>query len=240
MGTRFMHSREECACEVRTRELRDEARRMDLARRVYISESGIKGELAGYRLAQIQNKPKEGLVPAGFRGKVVAVGELKAIAQRYIDGFPDDMPRVLLLSGSVGCGKTHVACSIANALLDMPYQVRYVNMVKLWAMLPQTWSRGKDESKPSDPIPGLLDATLLIMDELEKLTKDWQTAELYRIINGRYESGKPYIVTTNICSMEDMRAAIGDKIMDRLLHRAEWYFVDATSHRLAEFAGGAR
>lgn len=232
--TRYLYQREQCVCDVEADEQRDREYRRALTKTAYRNESGIYGELAGYTLDQLKPKPRTG------KGRKTATTVMEAvkIAREYIGAWPDSGS--LILSGDVGCAKTHIACSIGNVLLDRLVQVRMCNMVSLLKAISDGFNRPKGEDPMSDPIVPLLTVDLLIMDELAETEYPWQREAIYRLVNGRYETGKPYIVTTNLCDAKALQNAIGARAMDRLLHRATWIEIDAPSHRLEQFAKGRK
>lgn len=88
--------------------------------------------------------------------------------------------------GSVGTGKTHLACAIANDLLDRGYPVKVINVTKMIYAI-------KEDFK----INAYIDPPILLIDDLGKETgTQWVTETLYAIINERYEAMKPTMITT--------------------------------------------
>lgn len=228
LGSKHLYRRPKCKCDIKDEEEKERQYRQSLTRNIYRNESGLYGRLEEFRLDQLKPKPKENAV----KGSITVIEAVKT-AQDFISRYPDASS--LIISGDVGCGKTHIACSIANSLIESLVWVRFVNLIKLFQQIKASWNQRKDVDPPSDPLPGIMQADLLILDELAELT-DWQRDIFYRIVNTRYEQNKLYIVTTNIRTIEDMSAAVGSRALDRLLHRAKWIDIAASSHRLAEYA----
>lgn len=89
-------------------------------------------------------------------------------------------------AGKVGTGKTHLACAIAQAVMQKGIPAKFINVVSMIA-----------EIKESFQINNFTDVELLIIDDLgkEKGT-EWVCETVYDIINKRYEQMKPTIITT--------------------------------------------
>ena len=125
----------------------------------------------------------------------------------------------LLFWGKPGNGKTFAAACIANALLESEeFTLVTVKMTTLGTVLnklPGMSAQDKDYY-----INGLLNCSLLILDDLgmERQT-DYAREQVFNIIDGRYLSRKPLIVTTNLSLTElkhptDMAQ---QRIYDRIL-----------------------
>ena len=114
---------------------------------------------------------------------------------RYSDNFEEfrKSGKGLLLHGAVGTGKSYLAACIANRLIDHDYHVRMTNLSDLINKMQGTFD-GKQ-----DIIDGLNSFTLLIIDDLgiERKTEYMQEM-VYNIIDSRYRSGLPFIVSTNL------------------------------------------
>lgn len=119
------------------------------------------------------------------------------LARRYADKFDElfEKNQGLLFYGSVGTGKTHIACCIGNALMEKLVSVFATSFVKILQK-----SKGFRNTEEEDAyIARMNTAKLLILDDLgaERGT-DYALEIVYNIIDTRYRSGKPMIVTTNL------------------------------------------
>lgn len=140
----------------------------------------------------------------------------KTICEKYAKEF-DRMRKMnqgLLMLGNPGTGKTFAASCIANYLIAQERRVIMTSFVKLISMI-QNGSGGTEE----DLIEKLNRAELLIIDDLgaERGT-DYAIERVYNIIDSRYRSKKPLILTTNLTLTEmqetkDVRLA---RIYDRV------------------------
>lgn len=117
----------------------------------------------------------------------------------------------LLFWGDVGTGKTYLAACIANALIEQEIPVR---MVSLSSVIDY------DFDEKSNYIRKLCSCPLLILDDfgMERDTK-YGIETAFQVIDGRYVSGKPLIVTTNLTLSELQHPKDTDRarIYDRLL-----------------------
>lgn len=125
------------------------------------------------------------------------------LARRYVDKFSElyEKNQGLLFYGDVGTGKTHIACCIGNALMEKLVSVFATSFVKILQK-----SKGFKSADDEDAyIAKINSARLLILDDLgaERGT-DYALEIVYNIIDTRYRSGKPMIVTTNL-TMNEMQ-----------------------------------
>ena len=103
----------------------------------------------------------------------------------------------LILVGNNGVGKTHLACSIANELIKNGIPIIYGTLINLLAELKNTYDVYNNISEMK--IIKLYEKVdLLIIDDLGKeKPSEWGLEKLFTIINSRYESNLPVIITTN-------------------------------------------
>lgn len=119
-----------------------------------------------------------------------------------------------LLWGGVGTGKSYFAGCIANALMEREISVRMTNFAAVLNDLAASYE-GRNEY-----IARLCRAELLIVDDfgMERGT-EYGLEQVYNVIDSRYRSGKPLIVTTNL-PLNDLRHpqdTAHARIYDRLL-----------------------
>ncbi len=140
-------------------------------------------------------------------------------ARRYVGNYAEFQKngQGLLFWGNVGTGKTFLAGCIANALMEKNIPVLMTSFPKLLNALGGLYSGEKNEYLKS-----LNQYRLLIIDDLgvERDTP-YVLETVYLVIDERYKSGKPFIITTNL-SLEELRnpadlehGRIYDRIMER-------------------------
>ena len=120
----------------------------------------------------------------------------------------------LLLWGGVGTGKSFLAGCIANALVEQEVPVRMTNFARILNELNNSFS-GRNEI-----VDRLCRYPLLIIDDfgMERGT-EYALEQIYNIVDSRYRSRKPLIVTTNL-TLDEIRHpqdTAHARIYDRLL-----------------------
>ncbi|HGI3069403.1 TPA: ATP-binding protein [Streptococcus agalactiae] len=102
----------------------------------------------------------------------------------------------LLFYGDVGSGKTYLACSIANELIERE-QVK-VKIMNLSQVINQI-QKSAFKLDSNEIISNLSNIPLLILDDLG-IERDTSYAreQVYNIINSRYLKSRPTIFTTNL------------------------------------------
>lgn len=139
------------------------------------------------------------------------------VLQRYVDGWERAYKENigLLLWGGVGTGKSFGAACIANALIEQSIPACMVNLSSVLNSL--TNFQGVDRNQF---IGDLMKYPLLILDDfgMERRT-EFANEQIFNVVDERYRSGKPLIVTTNIplASLKAPDSLEMSRICDRLL-----------------------
>lgn len=152
------------------------------------------------------------------------------VAKRYADNFTTmySKHKGLLLFGTVGTGKTYIAACIANALIDRGYTCLVTNFARLTNTINGMYD-GKQEY-----IDGLDRFSLLVIDDLaSERDTEYMNEIVTNIIDVRYRSGKPMIVTTNLTSEElkNPRDVRKQRIYSRLMEMCIPLEVKGTDRR---------
>ncbi len=123
-------------------------------------------------------------------------------ARRYVEHYEEfeKKGRGIIYFGSVGTGKTFLACCIANALLDIGKRVLVRNFSDIA-------NEHFDAYDKTDVFEKYSRCSLLVIDDfaIERKT-EYMSEIVYQIIDGRIGNGKPMIITTNL-SPKNMRDA---------------------------------
>lgn len=119
---------------------------------------------------------------------------LKNYSEKLVNGIEK---KGLILVGNNGVGKTHLAFSIANKLIENGIPVIYGTLINLLAELRNSYDTDNDISE-MEIIKLYENVALLIIDDLGKeKPSEWGLEKLFTIINSRYENNLPVIITTN-------------------------------------------
>ena len=144
-----------------------------------------------------------------------AMEKAHAYVEHWKEAYRDNTG--LLLFGDVGTGKSFFAGCIANALLDRDVPVLMTNFPSILNRLTGVFAEDRAAF-----ITSLDDYSLLIIDDLgvERNT-EYAMEQMFTVIDSRYRSKKPLIVTTNL-KLEEIKnppdlahARIYDRILER-------------------------
>jgi len=154
------------------------------------------------------------------------------LARRFIQHWPKmkEDGTGLLLWGNVGTGKTFIAAAIANAVIDSGESARMRSTGEIVL-----------ELQGSQDKMGIINAicgpSLLVLDDLGAERDTAFGAEIiYTVIDRRYQTGRPLIVTTNV-PLQEIKAETDSgksRLYSRILDRCIPVFVDGPDRRKAE------
>lgn len=154
--------------------------------------------------------------------------------RNYVDNWPPtpvgDYPIGLLISGSTGCGKTHLAAAIANELMQREVSVVFQSVPELLIRIRSTYGRESTETE-AQLLDALVGCDLLVLDDLgtERVTQ-WTESTVYTIIDQRYRFERPLIATTNL-TPKQLETAVGTRTMDRLVEICRIVLMKGRSYR---------
>lgn len=125
--------------------------------------------------------------------------KVSKVAHNYVENFAEmrKKGKGLLLYGDVGTGKTFTASCIANALIDREIPCFVTNFPRLVNTITGMYD-GKQ-----DYIDGLNRYRLLVIDDLaSERDTEYMNEVVWNIIDARYRSQLPLIVTTNLTGQQ--------------------------------------
>lgn len=157
--------------------------------------------------------------------------KLYTIVKNYVDNFETfyKSNRGLLFWGTVGTGKSYAAACIANELLNRKIPVVMTSFVKVLQVIQD------NTENETEFVNRLCAARLLIIDDLgTERNTDYALEKVYNVIDSRYRTGKPLILTTNL-NLQDMQMTHDiryQRIYDRIFEMCHPVMVNGTSWRI--------
>jgi DNA replication protein DnaC len=179
------------------------------------------------------------------------MSNLDAFADRTFESFDSDVAGIedafdtavhfarnphgwLFLHGNCGCGKTHLAASIAN------YAMERQKLGVLFAVVPDLLDHLRATFDPGngvaydDRFNAIRNAQLLVLDDLgTENTTPWAREKLYQIFNHRYNEQLPTVITSN----QDFKR-IEERVLSRILDTrlTTYLHIDAEDFRRRRIA----
>ena len=141
----------------------------------------------------------------------------------------------MVLLGTVGLGKTHLATALGYAAAQAGHSVLFANAINVINELSAASRRGVLDRQ----LKKYLSPQLLLLDEIGYLPIDQHGADLlFQVISQRYERGS-IVLTTNKpfkqwASIFNNDSTIASAVLDRLLHHAETVVIEGSSFRMKD------
>ena len=141
----------------------------------------------------------------------------------------------IMLVGSYGCGKTHLAAAILQEVAEAGIAGLFVVVTELLAKIRATFD--SRDGSAEEIIERAKNTPLLILDDIgAEKASEWTQEQLYRIVNFRYEHLLPTVITTN-CDGAQLEMALGRRIVSRLIEMTTPVKVQAADYRMAGGVG---
>jgi DNA replication protein DnaC len=183
----------------------------DLRRRQRITAANIPPRYYHCRL--------ETFYPRNHAALMSSKARVQEFAEAWLPGL--NSGRGLLLMGSCGSGKTHLAVAALLEIIDSgkPGRLLFSNFQDLIQEIQASFD-SEDTPSKSEILRPLLDVDLLVLDELGSQKPSMFVQDiLYYVINSRYNGQKTTIFTTNYA--DDLPERIGERLRSRLYEMAE-------------------
>lgn len=152
-----------------------------------------------------------------------------------VNGFKDN----IVITGSVGIGKTHIAYAIINGLEEIKdygvriYTNKKANITTIKSMIDNIrilWKKGADEVDMKI-VNDYSKVPLLIIDEVGvQYGTESERVELFDIFNNRYSNELPTMIISNL-DKEQLAKVLGQRIIDRLYSGAKVFELVGKSKR---------
>lgn len=143
----------------------------------------------------------------GFNQADQSLGAACMIAKNFVTGYPVTTEgRGLLLTGSMGVGKTHLAVGILQALiLEKGVKGLFCDYRELLKRIQESYNP-RVASTELQILAPVFDAEVLVLDELgaQKPT-DWAWDTVALILNTRYNHKRTTLITTNYANARAAR-----------------------------------
>jgi len=177
----------------------------------------------------------------GFHfGNYKPQNESQTIALKSAMSFAMEYPAVdrgLLLMGSVGVGKTHLAVSILKGLTERGFSCLFYEFGSLLKEIQDSYNTYTQTSELGVLSP-VLNADILVLDELgASKPTDWVRDTMAHVINTRYNEKKFTIFTTNYLDErpndreETLEDRIGVRVRSRLYEMCKTISMDGRDYR---------
>ncbi|HLU11961.1 MAG TPA: ATP-binding protein, partial [Oceanobacillus sp.] len=187
--------------------------------------------------------PNNRYVDPERRERLRKLGNLDAFTDKTFDTFKTDLPMLtptqrqslemalnvarsyannpdgwLLLEGTYGCGKTHLAAAVGNARLDFEDAVLFITTPDLLDHLRNTYSASA-ELGYDEMFDRVKNAPLLILDDLGvENPSGWAQEKLFQLLNFRHSRRMATIITTNV-DLEMLDPRVRSRLLDESVIR---------------------
>lgn len=123
--------------------------------------------------------------------------------------------RCVILCGSKGTGKTHLAIGIAKHAMEKGGTSLYTTSMDLAGMIRATYGKAATETE-TQVINRLTACDVLVIDEVGRQTDtSYEREQLWRVLNRRHGDQRISVVVTNM-AMPALTKFLGDAMIDRL------------------------
>ena len=136
----------------------------------------------------------------------------------------------LLLYGSYGCGKTHLAAAAVNHRIDV------LERAAIFIVIPEFLNHLRWTLKAATPgefepyFQRIKHADFLVLDDLgTEYWSEWVDETMFELVNFRYANELPTIVTSNV-PLTDLQPRIQSRILDAQF--VEKWVIEAPDYRL--------
>lgn len=187
--TRGLQSASQCKCRIKAGAMRR------------MTNAGVPQR---YVNASLETFRTEDCDPT-IRQAVMRVRHAMNDATSLVDG------RGLLLCGTCGTGKTHLAVSmLRSAILRWGVTGRFWNTGKLLTQIRFSFGKEANVETERNMRDELENVDVLVLDDLgaERGT-DWASDQISQVINDRYDAGKTTHITTNYVNLAPGAVGVG-------------------------------
>lgn len=124
--------------------------------------------------------------------------------------------RGLIITGTVGVGKTHLSAAIINEVITVDNQVTaiYTTARDLIRHIRSAWKN--PEIDESDLIDHYASTSMLVIDELGvQFGSESEMIQMFEVLDKRYGEQLPTVLISNL-GVDELVKLLGDRVIDRL------------------------
>lgn len=196
----------ECKCGIRRRQIEENRMRFANLPSNFSSFRISSFDITAYNIPNCQNAARNAVKGINY----------------YLNNFnalKGQGKGLYIYSQTKGSGKTRMAVSLANELMDKGVQVKFATSLQILAEIKKSWDKNSEYQSESELINQLSNTEVLIIDDfdLEQGEKAWISERFYQIINSRYMDKKVTIYTSN-SGIESL--GYDDRIVNRIKERS--------------------
>ena len=161
---------------------------------------------------------------SAYPGADPSLGAAQVLARGFATNYPLE-PRGLLLVGSIGTGKTHLAVGALKAVVaDRGAQGLFCDYRELLRMIQNSYNPqvSTTELEILNPV---MNAEVLVLDDLGAIRPtEWVWDTVSVVLNSRYNNNRTTIITTNYPALapgagSQREETLGDRIGERMRSR---------------------
>ncbi|MBS1814791.1 MAG: ATP-binding protein [Acidobacteria bacterium] len=156
-------------------------------------------------------------------------------ARKFVESYPLETDgKGILLTGSIGVGKTHLAVGILQALIERGAQGMFFDYRELLKQIQHSYNDSVTTTEMGILEP-IFNAEVLVLDEIgASKPTDWVWDTVSHILNTRYNDKRTTILTTNYANLPPLgmetngaqgrgyrEDTLGDRIGERMRSRLQ-------------------
>lgn len=162
----------------------------------------------------------------------------KVSMMEYVKNFDTDNAHNILLVGSYGVGKSHLAVAATKELMQRDKTSLFLSVPKLLTKIKQTFNQNSQFSE-GDILDLIESVDLFVLDDLgteytnqKNATDNWTHTKLFEILDSR--SGKATIFTTNLNSGQ-LQEKMNERNLSRILDGTQIININGPDYRRKGF-----
>lgn len=160
----------------------------------------------------------------------------KKSIEKYVDIFNINNPVNLLIIGSYGVGKSHLAKSLTDKIMEKGHTSIFISVPKLFRKIRSTYNKSSDISE-EDIFEVLETVDVLVLDDLgAHRQSDWSEERLFDVIDSR--QGMHTIYTSNY-DEHKLLGMLGERNFSRVVNEdTKIIEIEGDNYRLKDLKNG--